>query len=224
MEPEAQIKTIRLLMIEDSADDAFINKKLLADKVHNAFYQTKFEVKHVERLLTGIELSKHETFDVILLDFELPDGSGMDLVNRIRDHKITTPIVVLTGYDYAQTAVEALRKGAQDYLSKEEVTSKNLIRTLCYAIERQKLQNELSEAYERINTLHGMLPICCKCKQIRDDEGYWHQLESYMSSHAEIRFSHGYCPVCYEETMKEFENTERLLQGVVFKSNSDLHS
>ena len=222
MSNDHEVQMIRLLSIEDSPDDALIVKKLLSDKAINKFYTISFKVDHVDRLSKGIEHSKKDDFDVILLDFELPDGTGMDLVNKIREQHITVPIIILTSYDYAQVAIEAVRKGAQDYLSKDEITSKNLIRTICYAIERQKLKNELTEAYERINTLHGMLPICCKCKQIRDDEGYWHQIESYMSSHADVKFSHGYCPSCFDEEMQELENVEKIIEKSSLK-DSDFH-
>ena len=212
MNNNQEVKFIRLLSIEDSLDDILIIKKLLSNKIINNFYSISFRIDHVDSLSKGIEISKKDSFDAILLDFELPDGSGMDLVNRIREHRISVPIIILTSYDYANAAMEAIRKGAQDYLSKDEITSKNLIRTICYAIERQKLKNDLAEANERIKTLHGMLPICCKCKQIRDDEGYWHQVETYLKSHSDVTFSHGYCPPCFKKEMEIIEHLNELTE------------
>ncbi len=52
---------------------------------------------------------------------------------------------------------------------------------------------------EEINTLKGILPICANCKNIRDDEGYWHMVESYIRSHADVSFTHGICPDCAKE-------------------------
>ena len=49
---------------------------------------------------------------------------------------------------------------------------------------------------EQVKQLSGFLPICCGCKKIRDDEGYWKQIESYISKHSEAEFSHGICPEC----------------------------
>ena len=211
MDSDQEIQIVKLLAIEDNPEDALNIKRLLSDKNINSFYAISFKVNHVDRLSKGIDFSKKDNYDVILLDFDLPDGSGMDLVKKMRGQRITVPIVILTGYNCAKTALEALRKGAQDYLSKDTITSENLIRTLCYAIERQKLKNELTEARERIDTLHGMLPICCKCKQFRDDDGYWHQIESYIKSHIGVSFSHGYCPSCYEKEMEEFEKVNKLI-------------
>jgi PAS domain S-box-containing protein len=62
--------------------------------------------------------------------------------------------------------------------------------------EREKLVCELQEALAEVRTLSGLLPMCAHCKNIRDDEGYWHSLEDYMLAHSETRFSHGICPDC----------------------------
>ena len=54
-----------------------------------------------------------------------------------------------------------------------------------------------------LTTLHGILPICSECKKIRDEQGQWQQLEAYLSEHANTRFSHGYCPQCARNAMRE---------------------
>ena len=62
--------------------------------------------------------------------------------------------------------------------------------------EVEKANNELKRALEEINTLRGILPICSHCKKIRDDEGYWKQIEAYFQDHTEVKFSHGVCREC----------------------------
>jgi PAS domain S-box-containing protein len=62
--------------------------------------------------------------------------------------------------------------------------------------EREKLIQELQEAFAKIKVLSGFIPICASCKKIRDDQGYWNQLEAYIQSHTEAQFSHGICPDC----------------------------
>jgi len=62
--------------------------------------------------------------------------------------------------------------------------------------ERETLIQELQEAFARIKVLSGFIPICASCKKIRDDQGYWNQLEAYLQSHTEAQFSHGICPDC----------------------------
>ena len=62
--------------------------------------------------------------------------------------------------------------------------------------ERELLVAELQHALAEVKTLRGMLPICAWCKKVRDDEGYWGQIESYLESHSEMQFTHGICPDC----------------------------
>ncbi len=70
--------------------------------------------------------------------------------------------------------------------------------------ERERLVNELREALAEVKTLSGFLPICASCKNIRDDSGYWQQIESYLSEHSEVEFTHGICPDCVTKLYPEF--------------------
>ena len=62
--------------------------------------------------------------------------------------------------------------------------------------EREKLIAELQEALVKVKALKGLLPICAWCKKIRNDQGYWQQIEAYIRDHSEADFSHGICPEC----------------------------
>jgi hypothetical protein len=64
--------------------------------------------------------------------------------------------------------------------------------------ERKALDQELDSAREEIRVLSGLLPICAWCKQVRDDEGYWRELETYVSASSDAVFTHSICPTCYE--------------------------
>ncbi len=70
--------------------------------------------------------------------------------------------------------------------------------------ERERLIHGLQEALAEVKTLSGLLPICASCKKIRDDKGYWNQIESYISEHSEAEFSHGICPECAKKLYPEF--------------------
>lgn len=76
-------------------------------------------------------------------------------------------------------------------------------------MEREKLINELTEALANVKTLSGLIPICASCKKIRQDSGYWQQIEAYIGDHSEARFSHGICPDCaiklYPEVFAELD-------------------
>jgi hypothetical protein len=70
-------------------------------------------------------------------------------------------------------------------------------------LDLAKTNAELQEKINEIRTLSGLLPICAKCKKIRDDQGYWNQLEGYISKHTSATFSHGICPHCADELYPE---------------------
>ena len=70
--------------------------------------------------------------------------------------------------------------------------------------EREKLIAELQDAAAKIKTLSGFLPICSSCKKIRDDKGYWKQIESYIRDHSEAEFTHSMCPICAKKFYPEF--------------------
>jgi PAS domain S-box-containing protein len=76
--------------------------------------------------------------------------------------------------------------------------------------ERRKLTYELQDALTKIKRLRGLLPICASCKKIRDDKGYWNELEDYISEHSDAEFTHGVCPDCMKK-----------LYGVVLEEDTD---
>ena len=65
--------------------------------------------------------------------------------------------------------------------------------------EREKLIEELKNALDRVKQLSGLLPICASCKKIKDDKGYWRQIELYIRDHSEAEFTHGICPDCVKK-------------------------
>ena len=74
--------------------------------------------------------------------------------------------------------------------------------------ERELLIRNLRSAIEQIKTLKGLVPMCSGCKKIRDDHGYWEKVESYLSRHADIKFTHGLCPDCLKSLYPEYSGDE----------------
>jgi len=70
--------------------------------------------------------------------------------------------------------------------------------------ENERLIGELREAITRIETLSGLLPICAYCKKVRDDQGYWNKIETYISKHSRAEFTHSICPECGKKAVDEF--------------------
>jgi PAS domain-containing protein len=99
--------------------------------------------------------------------------------------------------------VDRLRKSAGRLLLIRDVTERRKIE-----LEREELIGELREALADIRTLRGLLPICTSCKKIRDDGGYWQNLEQYVSDHSEAQFSHSLCPDCIKKLYPGYAETE----------------
>jgi hypothetical protein len=72
--------------------------------------------------------------------------------------------------------------------------------------EREKLIGELKQALAEVKTLSGLLPICASCKRVRDDGGYWNQIESYIRTRSEVQFSHGLCPDCVTKLYPDLDD------------------
>ena len=88
---------------------------------------------------------------------------------------------------------------------KTEVLEKEIIDRRKAEKEKEKVIVELKEAMIKIKTLSGMLPICSSCKKIRDDKGYWNQIEAYIHKHSDVEFSHSICPECAKKMYPDFD-------------------
>lgn len=182
---------IRILLIEDSPTDALLLESSLAGE--QGF---PYELVRAERLAEGLALITGQPFDVALSDLGLPDSQGLATFTELHKNAPQVPIIVLTRNDDMETALSALKLGAQDYLPKGELGGVLLSKTIRYAIERNRLVRQLEEALAQVKTLSGLLPICGSCKKVRDDSGYWNQIETYVARHTDASFSHGICPEC----------------------------
>jgi len=142
-------------------------------------------------------------------------SNGLATLSLLLPEAGNLPVIVLTGLSDQDMGAQAVYNGAQDYLIKGEISSGLLVRAILYAIERKKMGNEkekllqeLKEALANVKLLSGFLPICSSCKKIRDDKGYWQQIEAYISEHSDTRFSHGLCNKCAKRLYPEYYKGE----------------
>lgn len=136
---------VRVLIVEDNPADALIIEKFLAQSKREPFIWDT-----VDMLQTALDSITSEGPDVVLLDLSLPDSFGTNGCERVHRLCPTVPIVVLTGLDDENAALEALQRGAQDYLVKGQISSAMLVRSLRYAIERQRGETALQEAHDQL--------------------------------------------------------------------------
>lgn len=197
---------LHVLLIEDNPGDARLVREML-----NELQGAPCRVDWKDSLTAGIESLEGGGVDVILLDLSLPDSHGDATFTRMHAAAPDIPIVVMSGLDDETVAVQTVRDGAQDYLLKGQADGALLYRAIRYAIERKEAETEreglirdLQDALAKIRTLQGLLPICASCKRIRDDKGYWNQIELYISQHSDAVFTHGICPECVEKLYPDF--------------------
>lgn len=153
-------KVIRVLMVEDDPGDVDLLWELLSEES-----SPSFEIECVNSLEKGVGALTQGNIDVVLLDLFLPDGHGLETLTKVQTHtqNVNVPIVIMTGLDDEMTALEAMRKGAQDYLVKGQTNGKMLSRVIRYAMARQKMQSvlqglslldELTGVYNRRGFMH----------------------------------------------------------------------
>jgi DNA-binding NtrC family response regulator len=137
-----------LLLVEDNPADA----RMISTALRSADSQ-QFTLVHVEQLSVALSWLEKKQFAVILLDLSLPDSWGLDTIKQIQTRAPHLPIVVMTGIDDEQLAINAVQEGAQDYLVKGQVEPPILMRALRYAIERHRLLQELQASEKRYYNL-----------------------------------------------------------------------
>ena len=183
-----------VLMIEDDQGDAqFIRETLLGVK------SVRIDIEHAVRLAAAIDCLAKKSYDVVLLDLNLPDSQGIDTFHALHSEYPDTPIIILTGLRDKDLATNAVQRGAQDYLLKGEVEGRQLVRAMQYSIERQRLFAKIQKSLKEIKTLRGLIPMCSWCGKIRDDKGYWKRVEAYIVEHTDATFTHGICADCVEK-------------------------
>ncbi len=137
-------RPLKVLLIEDSPEEADLIRAMLSKSRRDTVH-----VEHVVRLQEGLQRLQTGTFDIVLLDFSLPDSSGLASFERAREVAPGVPIVILTNLDDDEMALRAVREGAQDYLVKRKVNNELLLRSITYAIERRHAERALWESEER---------------------------------------------------------------------------
>ncbi len=130
---------IKVLLVEDDAIDKLIVEKIL----RGCSRPIEFATDSAGSLSEAIESLNIGEYDVVLLDLMLPDSKGLETIRRIKEINSHVPIVVLTGFDDEQTGFSAIKTGAMDYLVKDQVLANVLVRTIRYAIERNRMQEAL---------------------------------------------------------------------------------
>jgi len=191
---------MRIMVAEDGKVDRLRLEKILSE--------WGFEVesfRNGNKAMT--RLSEPDPPRLCILDWVMPGMEGTELCRRIREKfpEESFYLIILTARQGIDNVIEGLSAGADDYVTKPFV-SRELrqridvgVRVLGLEQLLSKKVNQLEEALEDVKSLRGLLPICSYCNKIRNDEDYWEKVETYITRHADVEFSHSICPSCYEQ-------------------------
>jgi DNA-binding NarL/FixJ family response regulator len=131
-------ENILTLLIEDNPGDVRLIREMLSEANPGAYQITVFD-----RLDTARPSLEYGGYDIVLLDLNLPDSTGLATLSRLRPTVATAAVIVLTGLDDEGAAIQALREGAQDYLVKDRMSPEVLQRSIRYGIERKQVELKL---------------------------------------------------------------------------------
>ncbi len=196
----------KVLVVDDEPDILFATARILEKAGYNVF-----TAKSAEECLDS---ARKNLPDLILLDVILPDMKGTELCRQIKknDELKNIFVILISGTMTAsEEQADGLDEGADGYIarpiSNRELKSRvdSMTRVLSAERERDRLIIELQQTLNMVKKLNSLLPICSYCKRIRDDQGYWNQLESYISSHSDTSFSHCICKDCAKEHFPDYD-------------------
>ena len=194
---------LRILIAEDEA--------LIAEEIQDRLGRLGFEIVGMADSSEGaLKLAETAAPDLVLMDIRLKGAQdGIETAGFIRQH-LRIPVVYLTAHSDKSTIGRAKETAPFGYVLKP-FQEKELLIAIEMAIHMHRLEQQvakrteelqetvekLQKALDEIHALRGLLPICSWCKKIRDDRDYWHSVEEYLLTYAEVQFSHVMCPECY---------------------------
>lgn len=178
-----------------------VNKSLILivdDKPQNLQFLGKllsnngYEVAMAQSGVQALTFVKTESPDLILLDVMMPEMDGYEVCGKLKAGPPThhIPVIFLTAKSDAQDIVKGFEAGGVDYVTKPFHSAELLARI---------------KTHIELKTLRGLLPICSHCKKIRDDKGFWNDVDRYFGTHSHLTFTHGICPTCMDKLYKEYD-------------------
>jgi CheY-like chemotaxis protein len=193
----------KILIVEDEGITVLHIKKALEDLGYEIAGMAS---SGEEAIIKATEIRP----DLVLMDIVLKGNvDGIDAAEKIRAI-LNIPIIYLTAHADETTLQRAKVTEPFGYIVKP-FRERDLQISIECALYKSGMEHEknhlilkLEEALTRINTLSGLLPICSACKKIRDDKGYWNQIESYIMEHSEAEFTHSLCPECGKKLHPEY--------------------
>jgi CheY-like chemotaxis protein len=175
-------KKSTILIVDDTSE----NIKMLALILEKNGYEIAIAINGN----AALKFCEHYKPDLILLDIMMPEMDGYEVCELLKKSKETKeiPVIFITAKVDKTDVVKGFEVGAVDYITKPFFSEELLARI--------KVHIDLKKAYDEIEVLRGIIPICMYCKKIRNSEGYWQQVEEYITQRSQAVFSHSICEDC----------------------------
>ncbi len=185
------------MVVDDVTENLRILMELLKDDYH------VIPLKSGKAALE--QLGRDPLPDLALLDIVMPHMDGYELCTRLKADPRTKdiPVIFITAVSEVMDDARAFELGAVDYVPKpfNPLTVKARVDT---HVKLHRTLRDLQNALKEIRTLSGFIPICASCKKVRDDKGFWNQVEIYIQERSDAQFSHGICPDCADKIYPMF--------------------
>jgi len=191
---------VEILLFEDNPGDANLIEDMLEE-----FADFRYELKNVETLEEGLKLLKEHQYNVILSDLRLPDSDGIDTFLDIHATNSRVPIIILTFTSDEKIGIDAVKKGAQDYLVKGQVDGRLLSRSIRYSIERKKAEEELKKSEDRYRIVTEQTGQLIYDFNIREDEISWAGAIEQITGYTAEEFKSIPCTSWLENIHPEFK-------------------
>jgi CheY-like chemotaxis protein len=201
---DSTASAMRILIVDDDS----VSRLMLVTMLKKAGYETEEAVNGMEAWMA---MQRPDAPKIAIIDWMMPEMDGLDVIRRIR--ALPTGhfpfLILLTSCVKMADVLAGFSAGANDYLTKpyhaaELQARLEVGRRMIDLQDRLTAKiKELEKAFEQIHVLSGIIPICASCKKIRDDAGYWQQVDMYISKHSEAKFTHGFCPECEKKLYAE---------------------
>ena len=202
-----------ILIVDDSLDQQTLLRSILKQAGHTDLLSAE-SAKAAFSMLDMDGQAPPTQIDLILMDILMPELDGVEACRQIKSrlHLCDIPIIMVTANNDRSNLQAAFAAGANDYITKP-VHSLELLARASSALalkkemdcrkareeELRRSNDELQKALRDVKVLRGLIPICASCKKIRNDGGFWQQLEEYIGEHSEAEFSHGICQACVKK-------------------------
>jgi len=184
-------KSSLILIVDDNISNLQVLGALLSQK--------GYEIAVATDAVKALDFLENDVPDLMLLDVMMPGTNGYDLCKKIKtiDKLIEIPVLFLTALTDPDDIIKGFDAGGVDYISKPFNNAELLARI--------KTHIGLKKAKDELKVLRGTLPICVRCRKIKDEDGYWQIVEEYIENHTELLFSHGLCDGCSHELYGEYD-------------------